>query len=140
MILTVTEYAAAQDQLTRLESWLERLKQDQPLPDNGLIRSSIRQPRTIIDETFGRLVFKVLNGKNRIGRHMENGNCRIAVPPWVSFLRVRQAFQWADNAWRTRTGFTHGSRPNMRTGLCHPHSMSRIALVQPRNSVKNHKN
>ena len=55
MILTVTEYAAAQDQLTRLESWLERLKRDQPLPDKGLIRSSIRRPRTVIDESFGRL-------------------------------------------------------------------------------------
>ena len=62
---------------------------------------------------------------------MENGNCRIAVHPCVSFIRVRQAFQLADNACRTRMGFTHGSRPNTRTCLCHPHSKSLIAPVQP---------
>ena len=62
---------------------------------------------------------------------MENGICGIAVHPCVSFIRVRQAFQLADNACRTRMRFTHGSRPNTRTCLCHPHSKSLIAPVQP---------
>ena len=73
----------------------------------GLGRSADEFAMKFADRHRG--VFKVLNGKNRIGRHMENGDCRIAVHRCVSFIRVRQAFQWADNAWRTRMGFTHGS-------------------------------
>ena len=43
MISTTTEYAAAQDQLTHLESWLERLRRDHPLPEKGMVRCGIRK-------------------------------------------------------------------------------------------------
>ncbi len=43
MISTATEYECVQAQLEHLEKWLQRLKQDHPLPEKGLVRCGIRK-------------------------------------------------------------------------------------------------
>ena len=43
MISTATEYECVLAQLDHLESWLQRLKQESPLPENGLVRCGIRK-------------------------------------------------------------------------------------------------
>ena len=43
MISTATEYECVLAQLDHLESWLQRLKLESPLPENGLVRCGIRK-------------------------------------------------------------------------------------------------
>lgn len=43
MISTATEYECVLAQLEHLESWLQRLKAEAPLPENGLVRCGIRK-------------------------------------------------------------------------------------------------
>jgi len=43
MIQTGEEYQKAQDELRYLESWLERLRQNHPIPQKGLTRAGIRK-------------------------------------------------------------------------------------------------
>ena len=43
MIESGEQYQKAQEELRHLESWLERLQQDHPLPTKGLTKAGIRK-------------------------------------------------------------------------------------------------
>jgi hypothetical protein len=43
MIRTVEEYQKAQDELRRLEDWLQRIQQAFPVPAKGLTKAGIRK-------------------------------------------------------------------------------------------------
>ncbi len=43
MLETAEEYRRAQDELRHLETWLERLQQDHPVPAKGLTKAGIRK-------------------------------------------------------------------------------------------------
>ncbi len=43
MVATDEEYQKAQDELRHLESWLQRLQRDHPVPAKGLTKAGIRK-------------------------------------------------------------------------------------------------
>ena len=43
MIETVEQYQKAQDELRDLETWLQRLQQDSPIPAKGFTKAGIRK-------------------------------------------------------------------------------------------------
>lgn len=43
MIETADQYKKAQDELRQLETWLQRLQQDFPIPDKGFTKAGIRK-------------------------------------------------------------------------------------------------
>jgi hypothetical protein len=43
MIQTLEHYQKAQDELRHLESWLQKLQQEHPLPSKGLTKAGVRK-------------------------------------------------------------------------------------------------
>ncbi len=43
MIATAEEYSKAQGELQRLESWLQRLQREHPVPAKGLTKTGVRK-------------------------------------------------------------------------------------------------
>jgi hypothetical protein len=43
MIKTLDEYQKAQGELRQLETWLQRLQQESPLPEKGFTKAGIRK-------------------------------------------------------------------------------------------------
>jgi hypothetical protein len=43
MIETADQYKKAQDELRQLETWLQRLQQDSPIPAKGFTKAGIRK-------------------------------------------------------------------------------------------------
>lgn len=53
MISNETEYGRAREELAYLESWLGRLENTPPTPENGLTRAGVRKMIARIQEELG---------------------------------------------------------------------------------------
>ncbi len=53
MIETVEQYQKAQDELRDLETWLQRLQQDSPIPAKGFTKAGIRKMIARLHEELG---------------------------------------------------------------------------------------
>ena len=64
MITTTTEYEKACEELSHLEKWLERLKQEHPGHDKGLTKAGIRKMIARLHEDLG-----VYEGSREVEEH-----------------------------------------------------------------------
>ena len=70
MISTATEYECVLAQLDHLESWLQRLKEEGPLTENGLVRCGVRK---LISRLQAELAFYegMLDSQQAVTRELE---------------------------------------------------------------------
>lgn len=53
MIQTAEEYQKAHEELRDLESWLQRLQQNHPVPEKGLTKAGVRKMIARLHEELG---------------------------------------------------------------------------------------